>query len=114
MYSSSPRRGSPDIMKFRCPSLQAIALVLVGIAATSTIAEAKQFKVGVELRDGSKQEMIIDCPQDPLRQSLDWIIGNCQPRDRQKDHKKWCNVAVISIGGHKAGGGGTGLTARDC
>lgn len=25
---------------------------------------------------------------------------------QSKDHKKWCNVAVCNIGGHKAGGGG--------
>ena len=28
---------------------------------------------------------------------------------KHKDHKKWINVASCNIGGHKAGGGGTGV-----
>jgi type VI secretion system secreted protein Hcp len=28
----------------------------------------------------------------------------------QKDHKKWCSVASVNMGGHKAGGGGTGVS----
>jgi type VI secretion system Hcp family effector len=28
---------------------------------------------------------------------------------REKLHVRWCNVASVNIGGHKAGGGGTGV-----
>ena len=28
---------------------------------------------------------------------------------KHKDHDKWCGVASVNIGGHKAGGGGTGV-----
>ncbi len=28
----------------------------------------------------------------------------------QKDHKQWCSVASVNMGGHKAGGGGTGVS----
>jgi len=33
------------------------------------------------------------------------IEGSCQ----HKDHKNWCSAAVVNLGGHKAGGGGTGV-----
>ena len=28
---------------------------------------------------------------------------------KQKDHDKWSNISSVNMGGHKAGGGGTGV-----
>ena len=36
---------------------------------------------------------------------FDGVDGSSQ----HKDHKAWCNVASVNMGGHKAGGGGTGV-----
>jgi len=36
-------------------------------------------------------------------------FGDIEGSSVHKDHKKWCNAASVNIGGHKAGGGGTGV-----
>ena len=40
-----------------------------------------------------------------------WYVkfGDIEGSSVQKDHKKWCAAAAVSMGGHKAGGGGTGV-----
>ena len=36
-------------------------------------------------------------------------FGDIEGSSQHKDHKGWCSAAVFNMGGHKAGGGGTGV-----
>jgi hypothetical protein len=51
-------------------------------------------------------------PQAPLKDKSKFKKSTGDESQQQKPHDKWCNVAVCNIGGHKAGGGGTGVSRR--
>jgi hypothetical protein len=85
-----------------------IPVAAVISALTPSLALAEQYRVEVQYRDGTSQQLVIECPKDPSEGSGSWIRANCRA-SAQKDHDKWCQVSVVVVSGHKAGSGSQAL-----